>query len=429
MNAKSLLPTEEQYLFCIRCGQCVTECPTFRVTLKETQSPRARVMLIRKFLEGELPPSPNFVDQIYSCLDCMACNAICPVGIKPADLALQMRAYLNKTQPQPWIKPLVFRGYFTRPWLIELSMLPFILYQRLGLQRLLHSLGIDRLLPAQLRDLEKLLPNPLPLRPLRSSLPERIPAKGERKLRVGFFLGCFQNTVFARGSAASIRVLAENGCELFMPKDVQCCGMPHLGYGELDTFLELARHNIALFEGEELDAIITDCATCGSTLKEYGKYLKDDPDWGERAEKFSHKVRDINEFLVEVGFRKPARKLPLKVTYHDPCHLRRGQGVWKQPRQILEAAVEEFVEMEGADTCCGSAGTQILTHYKTSAAILEGKMEKVGASGAEVLATGCPGCQLQLGLGVRKKGLKVQVLHPVELLDLAYAFENEREAK
>lgn len=428
MNAEALLPTEEQYLFCIRCGQCVTECPTFRVTLKETQSPRARVMLIRKFLEGELTPSPNFVDQIYSCLDCMACNVICPVGIKPADLALQMRAYLHKTQPQPWIKPLVFRGYFTRPRLIELSMLPFLLYQRLGFQRLLYTLRVNRLFPAQLRDLERLLPNPLPFRPLRSSLPERIPAKGERKRKVGFFLGCFQNTVFARGSAASIGVLKENGCEVFMPKDVRCCGMPHLGYGELDTFLELARHNIALFD-EELDAIVTDCATCGSTLKEYGKYLKDDPDWGERAEEFSRKVRDINEFLVEVGFRKPARRLPLKATYHDPCHLRRGQGVWKQPRQILAAAVEEFVEMEGADTCCGSAGTQILTHYKTSVAILEGKMEKVKASGAEVLAAGCPGCQLQLGLGIRKLGLKVQVLHPVELLHLAYTLENQQEAK
>ncbi len=429
MKAESLLPTEEQYLFCIRCGQCVTECPTFRVTLKETQSPRARVMLVRKFLEGELAPGPNFVDQIYSCLDCLACNAICPVGIKPADLALQMRAYLHKTQPQPWIKPLVFKGYFTRPRLIELSMLPFVFYQRLGLQRLIHSLGINRLFPAQLRDLERLMPNHLPFRPLRASAPERIPAKGEKRRKVGFFLGCFQNTVFARGAAASLRVLTENGCEIFMPKDVRCCGMPHLGYGELDTFLDLARHNIALFEREELEAIVTDCATCGSTLKEYGKYLKDDPEWAERAEKFSRKVRDVGELLVEIEFRKPARKLPLKVTYHDPCHLRRGQGVWKQPRQILEASVEEFVEMEGADTCCGSAGTQILTHYETSSAILEGKMKRVEASGATVLATGCPGCQLQLGLGAKKRGLRVQVLHPVELLDLAYALEGEREEK
>lgn len=425
MNPESLLPTEEQYLFCIRCGQCVTECPTFRVTLKETQSPRARVMLIRKFLEGELSPSPNFVDQIYSCLDCLACNAVCPVGIKPADLALQMRAYLHKTQPQPWIKPLVFRGYFTHPRLIELSMLPLVLYQRLGLQRLLHSLKVNSLLPAQLRDLERLLPNPLPFRPLRASLPELIPAKGERTHKVGFFLGCFQNTVFARGSAASIKVLAENGCEIFMPKDVRCCGMPHLGYGELDTFLELARHNIALFEREDLEAIVTDCATCGSTLKEYGHYFKDNPEWGERAEKFSLKVRDVSEFLLEIGFRKPARKLPVKVTYHDPCHLRRGQGVWKQPRLILEASVEEFVEMEGADTCCGSAGTQILTHYETSTAILEGKITRLEASGASVLATGCPGCQLQLGLGAKKRGLKAQVLHPVELLDLAYSYSSD----
>ncbi|RLC79679.1 MAG: hypothetical protein DRI61_07370 [Chloroflexi bacterium] len=419
---KMELPSEEQYLFCIRCGRCLPECPTYRVTLKETHSPRARVMLVRKFVEGELEPSPNFIDQIYRCLDCLACNEVCPVGIKPADLALQMRAYFHRTQPQPWFKPLLFRGYFPHPGRIELSMLPVAIYQRLGLQKLLHSLKLNRLFPAQLRDLERLLPNPIPLRPLRHRLPETIPAQGERRYRVGFFLGCFQNTVFAEVSWASIQVLTRNGCEVVMPKDVRCCGMPHIGYGDIPTFVELARYNISLFEGLVVDAIVTDCATCGSTLKEYGKYLGDDPKWAERAQKFSGKVRDVSEFLVEIGFEEPARQLRARVTYHDPCHLRRGQGVWKEPRQVIEAAVTDFIEMEAPDTCCGAAGTQLITHYETSVAILDGKMERVAATGAEILAAGCPGCQLQLGLGIQHRNLKMRVVHPVQLLAEAYGF-------
>ncbi len=423
---KMELPSEEQYLFCIRCGRCVPECPTYQVSLRETQSPRARVMLVRKLIEGELEPTHNFVDQIYSCLDCLACNEVCPVGIRPADLALQMRAYLHRTQPQPWFKPLLFRGYFFHPGRIELSMLPMAIYHRLGLQKLFHATRLNRLLPSQLRDLERLLPNPVPLVPLRHRLPEVIPAKGERRYRVAFFLGCFQNTVFAEASHASIKALTENGCEVVLPKDVKCCGMPHLGYGDAPTFGELARHNIALFEKlDDVDAIVTDCATCGSTLKEYGHLLRDDPEWAERAEEFSRKVRDISEFLVEIGFREPARKLDLRVTYHDPCHLRRAQGVWKQPRQILEAAVSDFVEMEKPNTCCGSAGTQLITHYETSTAILEGKMERVAATEAAVLTAGCPGCQLQLGLGAKRKGLKLRVAHPVQLLAEAYEREQD----
>ena len=414
------LPSEEQYLFCIRCGLCLSVCPTYKESLRETDSPRARVMLVRKLVEGELPPSPSFTDHMYRCLDCLACNDICPVGIRPADLTLAMRAYLHRTQPQPWFKPLLFRGYFFRPGLMELSFLPLIFYQRSGLQDLVQRLGLTRLLPSQLRDLERLLPNPLPLLPLRRSIPRTTPAEGERLYRVGFFLGCFQSLVFAEGSRATVRVLARHGCEVVTPSQVRCCGMPHLGYGDMEALRALARHNIALFEKLDVEFIITDCATCGSTLKEYARYLADDPQFAARARAFSNRVRDINEFLGQIGIRKPDGSVPLRVTYHDPCHLRRGQGIWREPRHILEAAGAQLVEMEEPDACCGSAGTQLITHYRTSVGVLARKMEHIAATGAEVIATACPGCQLQLGLGLKRHGLQARVIHPVQLLDEAY---------
>ncbi|MCI0478383.1 MAG: (Fe-S)-binding protein, partial [Anaerolineales bacterium] len=291
------LPSEEQYRACIRCGLCLSVCPTYRETLRETDSPRARLMMLRKVIAGELEISRGFTDKMYRCLDCLACNAICPVGIKPGDLALQARYLIHQAKPQPWIKPLIFRGYFPNAGLMEFSMLPMLVYQRLGLQKLAHKLGVTKLLPAQLRDVERMLPA-LPARPLRQRLTTTTPARGARQYRVAFFLGCFQNTIFGDASAATVRVLAENGCEVITPKNTRCCGMPQLGYGDFETARALARHNIAILEKLDADVIVTDCATCGSTLKVYSHtLLADDPEHSERARAFSAKVKDVAEFL------------------------------------------------------------------------------------------------------------------------------------
>ncbi len=230
--------------------------------------------------------------------------------------------------------------------------------------------------------------------------------------------------LLAEGCKATVQVLSENGCDIVIPKNVKCCGMPMLGYGFKDEARRMARHNIDLLLRLNVDAIITDCATCGSSLKEYPHWLAKDPDYAGRAEEFAAKVRDISEFLVEIGIRPPGGKVNARVTYHDPCHLCRAQGVRQQPREMLRAAGVELVEMEGADTCCGSAGTQLITHYHTSVGILERKMNNVAATEAEIIASGCPGCQMQLGLGVKRRGLKMKVVHPSQLL--AQAYENEK---
>jgi glycolate oxidase iron-sulfur subunit len=258
-------------------------------------------------------------------------------------------------------------------------------------------------------------------------LPEISRAKGpiRQRYRVGFFLGCLQSLMFTEESAAAVHVLARNGCTVVTPKETVCCGMPALGFGKVERVQQQARHNIATFEKADVEFIITDCATCGSTLKDYGKILADDPAWAERAAVFSIKVRDISEFLLSIPLEKPKCRLEARVTYHDPCHLRRGQGVWKQPRALLQMIDGlEFVELDEADWCCGLAGTQLITHYETSLKVLKRKTDNLATTRAGFVASGCPACQMQLNVGIQRAGLDMQVVHPIALLDRAYRISN-----
>jgi glycolate oxidase iron-sulfur subunit len=412
-------PSEADYLNCIRCGLCLAVCPTYREHLSETASPRGRVALARKGLEGELQLSPNLAEQMYACFDCLACNDICPVGIRPAHLALEMRHFQEQLHPAKWKKTL-FSGLIPHPKRMEAVTWPLRMYEKLGVRRLVYAFGLRKLLPGKLCDLEAMLPH-LPQRPLRQVFPEITDANGEGKYRVGFFLGCAQSLLFAEESAASVRVLARNCCTVVIPKETACCGMPALGYGRPDLVQEQARVNIALFEKAFVETIVTDCATCGSMLKDYGKLLAEDPAWADRAAEFSSRVRDVSEFLMSIPLEKPQGRLEARVTYHDPCHLRRAQGVWEQPRVILKMINGlEFVELPEADWCCGSGGSQLITHYETSLKVLKRKADNIDSTQAAYIASGCPGCQMQLNVGMRRQGLSVQVVHPVALLDRAY---------
>jgi glycolate oxidase iron-sulfur subunit len=412
-------PEESSYHNCIRCGLCLAACPTYREYLKETASPRGRVALTRKGLEGQLELSPHLVEQMYSCFACMACNDLCPVGIRPADLALSMRHVQEQLHPARW-KQWLFAGLLSHAGRMELAAWPLRFYEKLGIRRFVYWLGLNRLLPKKLRDLEAMLPR-IPQRPLRRILPEITKPYGEERHRVGFFLGCAQSLLFADQSAATLRVLARNGCTVITPKEIECCGMPAKGYGRMDLVEKQARHNIAVFEGCKVDVIVTDCATCGSTLKDYGALLAADPEWAARAKAFGQKVRDISEFLSQIPLVKPAKRIEARVTYHDPCHLRRGQQVWKEPRKLLSLIDGlELVELLEADWCCGSAGSQLITHYDTSSKVLDRKIDNVAKTEARILASGCPGCQMQLNTGLQRRGLPIRVVHPVTLLDEAY---------
>ncbi len=412
-------PTEDEYINCIRCGLCLAVCPTYREYLDETASPRGRVALARKALEGDLLLSDNLVEQMYSCFACMACNDICPVGIHPADLAIEMRSLQEKIKPRPW-KNKLFGGLIAKPGRMEWATLPLRIYETFGLRKLVYAFRIRKVFPAQLRDMEAMLPHQ-PVRPLRQVLPEVTEAQGDTNYRVGFFLGCAQSLMFSEESAASVRVLSRNHCAVITPKDTVCCGMPAAGYGRQDLVESHARTNIALFERANVDVIVSDCATCGSKLKEYGEILAHDPQWAERAEAFSRKVQDVSEFLMSIPLEKPAGRVDARVTYHDPCHLRRAQGIWKEPRNLLKMIDGvEFVEMEEADWCCGSAGSQLITHYETSSKVMDRKIDHIRATEAQIVSSGCPGCQMQILSGVRRNNLDVEVIHPVMLLDRAY---------
>jgi glycolate oxidase iron-sulfur subunit len=416
-------PTQEDVNYCIRCGLCLSVCPTYKESLRETESPRGRVALVAKAIEGELDLTKNFNDHMYRCLACLACNDICPVGIKPADLCLEARYAIHQATPTPVLKPILFRGIFPRTGLLEAITKPVALYDRAGLRRVVNAARATSILPSQLQDMERMLPHRLPLRGTRHQIPDVVMARGERRAHVAYFLGCVQGVMMAEGSKATVEVLAENGCDVVTPSNVKCCGMPMVGYGFKDEARAMARHNIDLLLGLNVDAIVTDCATCGSSLKEYPHWLAGDPEYAGRAEEFAAKVRDISEFLAEIGIRPPEGKVEARATYHDPCHLCRAQGIREQPREMLRAAGVELVEMEGSDTCCGSAGTQLITHYHTSVGVLESKMDNMVETQAEIIASGCPGCQMQLSLGVKRRGLQAKVVHPSQLL--AQAYRNE----
>jgi glycolate oxidase iron-sulfur subunit len=416
-------PAETDYLNCIRCGLCLAVCPTYRENLNEIAGPRGRVALARKSLEGELKLTPNLVAQMNACFACLACNEICPVGIRPAELTLSLRYIKEQIDPTGWKKRL-FGDLVSYPARMEAATLPLRLYERSGMRRLIYFLKMTRLLPSQLRDMEAMLPH-LPQRPLRHTLPEYTQARGQSRFRVGFFLGCAQNLLFAKESEATVRVLARNGCSVITPRDVQCCGMPARGYGRLDLVRAQARHNIASFEKANVDVIVTDCATCGSTLKDYKALLQNDVGWASRAEVFGSRVRDVSEFLAEIPLEKPKGQIQARITYHDPCHLRRGQKIWQQPRALL-ALIDgvEYTELPEADWCCGSAGSQLITHYEMSMKVMERKANNIASTGAQVIASGCPGCQMQLNTMVQRHGWKMRVVHPLTLIDEAYEAES-----
>ena len=421
-------PDYQNALACIRCGLCLSVCPTYATDRLEVQSPRGRVALIRAVDEGRLPlESPGFRDHMYHCLDCRACETICPSGVKVGELVLGARAEIEK-QRRPgfieWaIKKVALEWVLMSPERVEMVTIPLRLYQQLGLQWLVRKTRLLHRLPGPFKRLavmEELLPK-LPGRPLRSIIDEVTPAKGERTYQIGFFLGCVMNVVFAESSQSTLNVLVENGCEVVTPKAQKCCGAPHAGEGDFKGLRELARQNVDLFSKWDLDYIVADCAACSAETKKYGELLHDEPEYAERAKAFSSKVRDISEFLTMIPLRQPKGEINKRVTYHEACHLCHAQGVTKEPRKMIESVPGvELVEMNEADWCCGSAGVYNLTHPERAEKILERKMGNATATGAEIVVTGNPGCLMQLEAGARRYNKNTKVLHPVQLLDAAY---------
>ena len=407
---------------CVHCGLCLDYCPTYRILGHEADSPRGRIYQVRQVYEGKVRPDDlDFRQHIYACLDCRACQTACPSGVRYGAIVEAARAVAPPVNAsEKTVGRAILGAVFTRKPLLDVAGLGLRLYQRTGVQRLVRGSGLVDKLPARLREMEAML-GPTQGGVFRWTAPRVTPARGAVRYRVGFIEGCIMPQFFSQTNAATVRVLAANGCTVYTPPSQSCCGALHMHTGDRPTAQDLARRNIEAFEPLGLDAIIINAAGCGSTLKEYGHLLAEDAAYAERAQAFTAKVKDVNEFLASIELVPPTHEVRLKVTYQDPCHLVHGQGIRAQPRQLLKMIPGlELVEMKDSDVCCGSAGIYNLTHYDISMQVLDQKMENLLRTGACGVVAPNPGCSMQLAYGARRARADLEQYHVVDLLDRAY---------
>ncbi|MCH7985184.1 MAG: (Fe-S)-binding protein [Acidobacteria bacterium] len=416
-------PTWEDYSKCIHCGLCLNACPTYRLLGVEPDSPRGRIHQMILVEEGRLKLADSFVRHIDLCLDCRACETACPSGVQYGKLVEAARAQIEQHHRRPLfsrlLRSLGLRHLLPYPRRLALVARLLRFYQRSGAQTLVRRSGLLRWL-GKLGAAEKFLPR-IDDRFFFSQLGRVFPAEGERRARVAFFAGCMQQVAFTQLNQTTIRVLQKNGCDVIVPAGQVCCGALHVHAGVRDVARRLARQNLDAFATDDFDAIVTNTAGCGSTLKEYDQLFPDDEKAKQKAEQFQDKMRDVTEFLAALGLRPPEKEVRLRVTCQDSCHLLHGQKVRHAPRELLRAIPGiELVEMKLADHCCGSAGIYNLLHPEIAGELLAEKMEHARATSADVIVTANPGCILQLRAGVEQFGTGQQVLHVVELLDRAY---------
>jgi glycolate oxidase iron-sulfur subunit len=420
---------------CMHCGMCLPTCPTFDHTRRERNSPRGRIALMREIADGNLSVSESFAEEMYYCLGCLACQSACPAGVNYTELFETARAEIEQqhvlaSPSRQFYRWLALRVLFTRPKLLRAVGRALWFFQRSGLQALARKSGLVHMLPRSLRRLEPKAP-PIcpPFSDIRIALRES-PAKP--KYRVGLLTGCVQDLIYADVNRATADVLLRNGCEVVTPRLQSCCGSLHAHNGDLETARQLAERQLDAFNLNELDAIITNAGGCGSHLKRYSHLFPDGDHYAERARQWDEKVRDIHEWLVEIGFEPPQLTInpptaaPARITYDDSCHLCHGQQVKSQPRQILTAMPDvSLLPLVESEWCCGAAGIYGITQPEESQRLLDRKLDHIAATGATILASANPGCllQLQQGAAARENLKTLRIAHPISLLAEAYARE------
>src|ERR1700680_4170876 len=415
------IPAYDDYAHCVHCGLCLNHCPTYKLWGLEADSPRGRIRQIVLVDQGRLPLGDSFVKHIDQCLDCRACETACPSGVEYGKLVEAARAQIEQNYRRPFFsrlaRDLVFRRLLPYPNRIAMVARVLRIYQRSGLQSLARATGILHLLG--LAERERLLP-PIDRKFFFSQLGRTYPAVGPRRARVALFAGCIAQVSFSSLHDATIRVLTANGCEVVVPAGQTCCGALAAHAGVRDTARSLAHLNLDVFLRDDFDAVITNAAGCGSTLKEYEQLFDADSGEHAKAHAFRKKMRDVTEFLSELGLSAALARLPLRVTYQDYCHLLLGQKIREAPRKLIRAIPGvELVEMRLADNCCGSAGVYNVTETQTSLDLLAEKMACARATDAEIIVTANPGCLLQMRAGAEIHRTGQEVLHVVELLDRA----------
>jgi glycolate oxidase iron-sulfur subunit len=406
---------------CVHCGFCLPACPTYVSWGEEMDSPRGRIDLMKGVEDGVIALDGVVAQHFDKCLGCMACVTACPSGVRYDLLIESTRARVEEAVERP-PEERAFREFVfaTFPYPNRLrAMIPALWFgTKLGFARAAAG-PLGKLLPSRLRQLAAMAP-PVTLRDTMTRLPAMTPAKGERRARVALVAGCVQRAFFPNVNAATIRVLAAEGCEVIVPRGQGCCGALSLHSGRPDEARRFARALIERFEKQRLDAIIINAAGCGSTLKEYGEIFADDPLWRDRAEAFAAKVKDVNEYLARLEPRAPRKPLALRVAYHDACHLAHAQRVREQPRALLRTIPGlQLCEIPQGDQCCGSAGTYNLFQPESAHEIGVRKVENVQSVSPDLVASANPGCTLQMQSIFRERGMTLRAAHPIELLDAA----------
>ena len=413
---------------CVHCGFCLSTCPSYRVIGKEMDSPRGRIYLMDAINEGEIALNTATVQHFDTCLGCLACVTTCPSGVEYDKLIAATRHQVTRNYPRSLgdtiIRKLMF-SLFPYPDKLRLLLFPLLVYQKLGFAKFFRATGLLKNISPRLAAMESILPE-ITLQSFQNNLPDVIPAQGKKRYRVGVILGCVQRLFFSPVNEATVRVLTANGCEVVIPQSQGCCAALPEHQGQTEQAQVLARQMIDSFAGTDVDYVIINAAGCGHTLKEYGHILADDPEYREKAKEFAGKVRDAQEFLADVGLTaklSPLRDKPLSLVYQDACHLLHGQKISVQPRQLLKQipGVSLKEPVDGA-ICCGSAGVYNMLQPEVAEELGKQKVRNLLNTGADLIASPNPGCSLQIGKHLQDK--KIEIMHPMELLD--YAIRGEK---
>ncbi len=429
----------ELLLDCVHCGLCTAACPTYVETGDENESPRGRIYLMRGVTDGKLELNDRVRGHLELCLDCRACETACPSGVQYGNLIEPFRVAMEAADDKPrrddWFHRYILFGLFPYSAKLRRALLPARLAQRVGLLKLLQATRLTRLLPVQLRRMIDMLPPPrrivagtLRVPPLRSDakpLPEFLPAIGRRRATVALFTGCIGDAMFRHVNWATARVLQQNGCDVHVPRTQVCCGAIHFHAGSSEPARQFAAQNLAAVPHERFDAIVNNIAGCGSMLKDYGHHWHDARQT-ERAA-WSAKVRDVNEFLDQLGLVRPEGEINAVATYHDACHLLHAQKIHDAPRRLLaQIPGLELRDLSESELCCGAAGTYNLTQPEMSARLSRRKLENIRQTGAPIAITSNAGCALQIAREAREQNEQLAVVHPMELLDWSYRSEKPK---
>jgi glycolate oxidase iron-sulfur subunit len=414
----------ELLLDCVHCGLCTSACPTYVETGDENESPRGRIYLMRGVTDGKLELNDRVRGHLELCLDCRACETACPSGVQYGKLIEPFRVAMDQaagglapsSTKQDWFHRYILFGLFPYADKLRRALIPARIAQRTGVLKLLQATRLTYLLPAQLRRMVEMLPPP---HRNEGPLPEFLPAVGRRRATVALFTGCIGDAMFRHVNWATARVLQQNGCDVHVPQSQVCCGAIHYHAGSSEPAQEFADENLAAFPYERFDAIINNVAGCGSMLKDYGHHWHDGQQLQRSA--WAAKVRDVNEFLDQLGPVPPDGEIRAVATYHDACHLLHAQKIHDAPRRLLaQIPGLELHDLPESDLCCGAAGTYNLTQPEMSGRLSRRKMENIKKTGARVAITSNAGCALQIAREARAQGERIAVVHPMELLDWSY---------